>query len=65
MTQEEAAAVELYADTAGGLYIFPEGEENGFYMTADVPGGLFKNDARDIAGGGVAQKIPQRHCSLR
>jgi len=51
MTQGEAAAVELYADTAGGVYIFPEGEENGFYMTADVPGGLFKNDARDIAGG--------------
>ena len=34
MSQEEAAAaVELYQDEAGGLYIFPEGEENGFYMT--------------------------------
>ncbi len=52
MSQEEVAAVvELYQDEAGGLYIFPEGEENGFYMTGDVPGGLFKNDARDIAGG--------------
>jgi hypothetical protein len=50
MTQGEAA-VELYQDEVGGLYIFPEGEENGFYMTANVPGGFFKNDARDIAGG--------------
>jgi hypothetical protein len=51
MSQGQAPAVELYADTAGGLYIFPEGKENGFYMTAKVPGGLFRNDARDIAGG--------------
>jgi hypothetical protein len=51
VSQGQAPAVELYADTAGGLYIFPEGKENGFYMTAKVPGGLFRNDARDIAGG--------------
>lgn len=50
MTQSESA-VELYADEAGGLYIFREGEENGFYMAGDVPGGLFKNHAKQIAGG--------------
>ena len=54
MTQGEAAAVELYEDEAGGLYIFPEGEEIGFYMTGTVPGGLFKNDASVIAGGDTA-----------
>jgi len=51
MTQSEAATVELYEDEAGGLYIFPEGEENGLYMTGAVPGGFFKNDASVVAGG--------------
>jgi len=52
MTQgKAAAAVELYEDEVGGLYIFPEGEENGFYVTGKVPGGLFKKDASRIAGG--------------
>ena len=51
VSQGQAPAVELYADTAGGLYIFPEDKENGFYMTGNVSGGFFGNDARDIAGG--------------
>lgn len=51
MTQEEAATVELYEDEAGGLYIFPESEENGFYMTGGGSGGLFRRDAHAIAGG--------------
>ena len=46
--------LKLYENSAGGLYIFREGAETGFYMTGDVigdiTGTLFKNDARDIAG---------------
>ena len=50
MAQREAA-VELYQDDAGGLYIFREDEESGFYISGDVPGALFERDARDIARG--------------
>ena len=46
--------LELYENSAGGLYIFREGAETGFCTTGDVignvTGALFKNDARDIAG---------------
>ena len=47
-------AVELYQDEAGGLYIFREGDESGFYMAGQVPGALFERDAREIAGGHTA-----------
>lgn len=46
--------LELYENSAGGLYIFREGAETGFCtvgdVTGNVTGALFKNDARDIAG---------------
>ncbi len=50
MAQSETA-VELYQDEAGGLYIFREGEERGFYLSGDVPGALFEKDAQEIARG--------------
>ncbi len=50
MVQGEAA-VELYEDSAGGLYIFREGDESGFYIAGAVPGALFQKDAESIAGG--------------
>ncbi len=50
MAQGEAA-VELYEDGAGGLYIFREGDESGFYMAGEVPGTLFERDAERIAAG--------------
>jgi hypothetical protein len=46
--------LELYENSAGGLYIYREGAETGFCTVGDVignvTGALFKNDARDIAG---------------
>ncbi len=54
MVQGSKAAVELYDDEVGGLYIFREEDERGFYMAGEVPGALFENDAREIAGGYTA-----------